>query len=530
MNMHLLAHFVGSLRTILSLDKTLIINASTFTTVDVENVSSDNTTCLPHEISGKLNGLAHKYDLLFELLPFGLKSIANIGNIKNMPMEYEWIFDSLKFINSNGYFLTLMPNGILFSLKGKLFQQILAEQGFCFSAVFSLPANFLYPDTSVSTNLILINSINAENVFISEINNSTDFSSLIINYKNGYSSSLTEGLFISKAEFSTIENYKIAQQIRSLKSQYNNYIEYRIKDIIYKPDYPMHSNGENDNSIYYCTNISANLTILSSKEVMNRKEYIQLFFKPEIVYARYLEIFFKSALGLLILKLPKNNFDEIIIPIPDISTQKLMIATTDKLVRLKNSISVFESELSLNQNNAKEIDLVLSKALESIEKLNEEEQVLNLIRQGESKTLEFKASFSKDVIYNRKEKENEIRESSLKNIVAFLNTDGGTLLIGVTDKGEILGIENDNYENDDKYLLNFKDVVKDHIGSNYSSFVDWQIVNVFKKKILMVDCKKSTSNPFYLDKTKFFIRTNPSAEKLEGIDLFNYLKERFNHD
>src|SRR5690554_5808130 len=49
----------------------------------------------------------------------------------------------------------------------------------------------------------------------------------------------------------------------------------------------------------------------------------------------------------------------------------------------------------------------------------------NIIKQGESETLEIKMSFSDEVIIS---------------LVAFANTKGGTVCIGVSDKGEIKGI------------------------------------------------------------------------------------------
>ena len=50
--------------------------------------------------------------------------------------------------------------------------------------------------------------------------------------------------------------------------------------------------------------------------------------------------------------------------------------------------------------------------------------IQRLIAQGESDVLEFKASFGKDVI---------------ETICAFANHKGGTVLIGVADKGRIIG-------------------------------------------------------------------------------------------
>ena len=51
-------------------------------------------------------------------------------------------------------------------------------------------------------------------------------------------------------------------------------------------------------------------------------------------------------------------------------------------------------------------------------------KIQSLIASGESETVEFKTSFNKDVI---------------ETAVAFANTRGGTILIGVSDAGEVVG-------------------------------------------------------------------------------------------
>ena len=51
-------------------------------------------------------------------------------------------------------------------------------------------------------------------------------------------------------------------------------------------------------------------------------------------------------------------------------------------------------------------------------------RIIGMIAQGESEELEFKASFSKDTI---------------ETAVAFANTRGGTILIGVSDDGDVVG-------------------------------------------------------------------------------------------
>ncbi|MBK8047073.1 MAG: putative DNA binding domain-containing protein [Anaerolineales bacterium] len=64
-----------------------------------------------------------------------------------------------------------------------------------------------------------------------------------------------------------------------------------------------------------------------------------------------------------------------------------------------------------------------------------------LIAEGEGQYAEFKASLMWD--YRRQSVNKDLYEPVMKNLVAFMNTAGGVLVIGVADDGQILGIEQD---------------------------------------------------------------------------------------
>ena len=49
-------------------------------------------------------------------------------------------------------------------------------------------------------------------------------------------------------------------------------------------------------------------------------------------------------------------------------------------------------------------------------------------------------------------------------LAAFLNSKGGTLLIGVGDGGEVIGLENDKFQNEDKFALHLDNLIKDQLG------------------------------------------------------------------
>src|SRR5690625_6416401 len=64
-----------------------------------------------------------------------------------------------------------------------------------------------------------------------------------------------------------------------------------------------------------------------------------------------------------------------------------------------------------------------------------------IINEGESSILEFKSTLRWNIRESRHDKKME--EVIMKSIVAFANGEGGKLLIGVADDGEILGLQND---------------------------------------------------------------------------------------
>lgn len=163
----------------------------------------------------------------------------------------------------------------------------------------------------------------------------------------------------------------------------------------------------------------------------------------------------------------------------------------------------------------------------SNEHVNSADKIKLDILSGESKMAEFKETFSWDV--KTKEKAKYIEESSLKTIAAFLNTDGGTLFVGVRDDGEILGVESEinklHKGTADKFLLHFKNLVKTKLGAKNYPLLDWRLETLDDKQILVVRTKRG-SEPTFID-DDFYVRTNPATDKLQGESLVKYIAARF---
>lgn len=150
-----------------------------------------------------------------------------------------------------------------------------------------------------------------------------------------------------------------------------------------------------------------------------------------------------------------------------------------------------------------------------------------LIQIGENDRVEFKSSLR----FNRYTKKfgREIEHAALKSIAAFLNSKGGTLFIGVADNGDITGIEDDGFENDDKALLHLTALINERIGNNLNQFVRAGMEEIEGKKIMRVDVTPSTL-PAYLknnNEEHLYIRTGPATTDLKPSEIFLYVYNRF---
>ncbi len=174
-----------------------------------------------------------------------------------------------------------------------------------------------------------------------------------------------------------------------------------------------------------------------------------------------------------------------------------------------------------NKNKGTDTAVSSQPVVENFE--NDEERLLAL---GENEKLEFKSTLRWNLIVDKADK--AIENSALKTIVAFLNTEGGTLLIGVRDDGTVLGIEKDQFLNEDKFLLHFASLTNDRIGKQYIEQIQSGLKEVKGKKILRVDCKPSP-DPVFLkgNGEEFYVRSGPSSVQLSTSEVLEYSRKHF---
>ena len=156
--------------------------------------------------------------------------------------------------------------------------------------------------------------------------------------------------------------------------------------------------------------------------------------------------------------------------------------------------------------------------------------IANMIPLGESDILEFKRTYQ----YNPKipsKKDDRLRFASLKTIVAFLNSKGGTLLIGVEDDGSLYGMENDievatKRHDKDGFLQTLTNAINDNISAIFTEKnIRVYFENLEEKEICVVKVTPSEKPAFLQKEGKglFFIRTNNETRELDTQEFLEYL-------
>ena len=151
-----------------------------------------------------------------------------------------------------------------------------------------------------------------------------------------------------------------------------------------------------------------------------------------------------------------------------------------------------------------------------------------LIDQGESGSVEFKSTLRINLHTGSVDKRMEL--AVLKTVAGFLNTNGGTLIVGVSDAGTPVGIEADKFPNEDKMSLHFVNVVNARLGADVMTEIHVHFEDYEGFRVMVVRCLRSP-RPVYVkdgEAEYFYVRTGPSTTQLKPSTISGYVVHRFN--
>ena len=152
----------------------------------------------------------------------------------------------------------------------------------------------------------------------------------------------------------------------------------------------------------------------------------------------------------------------------------------------------------------------------------------DLLGSKETNSLEFKSTLRWDLAEKTISK--HLEHAVAKSIAAFLNTDGGALLIGVNDKGEPIGLEADyktlRKANGDAFLVHLSQVINKYLGKSSNNFIEYSIEQLDGMEICRIDVLPSTQPVFLKDgnNEELFIRSGTSTHSLSISEAHEYIK------
>lgn len=87
----------------------------------------------------------------------------------------------------------------------------------------------------------------------------------------------------------------------------------------------------------------------------------------------------------------------------------------------------------------------------------------------------------------------EYTEDIKKTVIAFANTAGGSIYIGIDDHGRVIGVDDDN-----DTILRLSGSVRDSIKPDVTLFVAYRTDMMEGKAVVVVEVQKGASSPYYL--------------------------------
>ncbi len=141
---------------------------------------------------------------------------------------------------------------------------------------------------------------------------------------------------------------------------------------------------------------------------------------------------------------------------------------------------------------------------------------LDVLRNGvKDSGCKFRLAYRKD--------DRHVTHAALKTVAAFLNTEGGDLLIGVADDRTVLGIDHDRLESDDEFMRHLAQAVRNGLGDRAGTCVDPKTQIVEGKTVCLVSCQRSPEPVYLLWKGQekaaegdLYVRSGPGTVGLDA--------------
>lgn len=129
---------------------------------------------------------------------------------------------------------------------------------------------------------------------------------------------------------------------------------------------------------------------------------------------------------------------------------------------------------------------------------------------NENKITEYKREYTDDIKYT---------------VVAFANTDGGKIYVGLNDDGTVRGVEDV-----DDTMLRITNMVRDVVRPDVTMFMDCRVEQRSGKDIIVLHLQRGTARPYYLSGKGIrpegvYVRQGASSVPASETQILNMIKE-----
>ena len=116
-------------------------------------------------------------------------------------------------------------------------------------------------------------------------------------------------------------------------------------------------------------------------------------------------------------------------------------------------------------------------------------------------------------------------EDVKKEIIAFANSNGGTLYIGISDHGDPIGVSNT-----DETIQQIANMVRDSIKPDITMFLHYNTITIAGKQIIAIEIQQGTNKPYYLAKKGLrpegvYVRQGTSSVPASDAAIRRMIKE-----
>lgn len=212
-----------------------------------------------------------------------------------------------------------------------------------------------------------------------------------------------------------------------------------------------------------------------------------------------------------------------------------VLGDRSKVIKIAEEYANGGIDLLIDATRADRDSTLISLASLVVKEADQEKErdttVDDLVSQGETQAQEFKSSMKWD--YKAGNANKELVREVVRTVAAFLNSDGGTLLIGVGDKGEVLGIEKDlslmGNKGLDGFQLTFANAVKTYLGEDIGPLLKLDFAKKERKTVAIVTCPPCHRPVFVKEESgnEFYARSASSSQRMDAQATNSYINARW---